>query len=264
MSLTAWSSNRVYPHHRLRTRLRSGRGTTARKVNGLCPILLRCQWPGASTSWRVNPVLTPAGRRIDLVGLENIPESGPLIVALNHQDALVDPMLLPGRIPRRFGAGCQGALFRHPLIGPSLRGGRESRCGPRAGFRAGRALLSIGGAVATADCIALHAIAPDGATRRLTERLTAALRRQIVEADDRETFRLLCVVESMSRDEAPSDARGPAARTAWMQVPCGRVATFVNTSPGASGTFALRSSGTALRERVRSTPTARARRAVAP
>ena len=130
-------------------------------------------------------------------------------------------------------------------------------------FRAGRALFLLGGAVATADCIALHAIAPDGATRRLTDRLTAGLGQQIVEADDRETLRLLRVVESMSRDGAPSDARGPAARTAWSRVPCGRTATFVNTSPGASGTFALRSSGTALRERVRST-TARARRAVAP
>src|SRR2546425_13246131 len=27
-----------------------------RKVLGLCPILLQCQCPGASTSWRVNPV----------------------------------------------------------------------------------------------------------------------------------------------------------------------------------------------------------------
>lgn len=134
MSLTAWSSNRVYPHHRLRTRLRSGRGTTARKVNGLCPILLRCQWPGASTSWRVNPVLTPAGRRIDLVGLENIPESGPLIVALNHQDALVDPMLLLGRIPRRFGAGCQGATVPPPAHRPLLApGGRVARPPPAEG-----------------------------------------------------------------------------------------------------------------------------------
>jgi hypothetical protein len=47
-------------------------------------------------------------RRIDLVGLENIPESGPLIVAANHQNALVDPMLLqapdPALMPLRTGA----------------------------------------------------------------------------------------------------------------------------------------------------------------
>jgi len=130
-------------------------------------------------------------------------------------------------------------------------------------FRAGRALFLLGGAVATADCIALHAIAPDAATRRLTDRLTAGLGQQIVEADDRETLRLLCVVESMSRDEAPWDAAGRRRAPHGCRVPCGRIATFVNASPGASGTFALRSSGTALRERVRSTPTARARRAVA-
>ena len=55
-------------------------------------------------AWRVNvlarqPGLDTGGlvyQAIDLVGLENIPESGPLIVALNHQNALVDPMLLLG------------------------------------------------------------------------------------------------------------------------------------------------------------------------
>jgi len=233
-------------------------------------------------------------RRIDLVGLENIPESGPLIVAANHQNALVDPMLLLGLIPRRLVPVAKAPLFRHPLIGPFLRllgalpvhrrqdgGGdparnramfsaatahlgagqavlifpegvshpdpalmplrtgaarmlleAEAAAGGNRGvalvpvglvfhepgtFRAGRALLLIGGAVATADCIALHADAPDGAVRRLTDRLTAALRRQIVEADDRETLRLLRAVESISRDDAPSDARGPLARTAWMQ-----------------------------------------------
>ena len=235
-------------------------------------------------------------RRIDLVGLENIPESGPLIVAANHQNALVDPMLLLGLLPRRLVPVAKAPLFRHPLIGPFLHlvgalpvhrrqeeeGGTdparnrdmfsaaaahlgagqavlifpegvshpdpalmplhtgaarmlleaEAAAGGNLGialvpvglvfhepgtFRAGRALLLIGGAVATADCIALHAADPDGAARRLTDRLKAALRRQIVEADDRETLRLLRVVESISRDDASSDARGPAARTAWMQ-----------------------------------------------
>jgi 1-acyl-sn-glycerol-3-phosphate acyltransferase len=60
-------------------------------------------------------------RRIDLVGLENIPESGPLIVAANHQNALVDPMLLLGLLPRRLVSVAKATLFRHPLIGPLLR-----------------------------------------------------------------------------------------------------------------------------------------------
>ena len=68
-------------------------------------------------AWRVNvlarqPGLDTGGlfyQAIDLAGLENIPESGPLIVAANHQNALVDPILLLGadpapvrcRLPRR-------------------------------------------------------------------------------------------------------------------------------------------------------------------
>src|SRR3989442_1043164 len=60
-------------------------------------------------------------RRIDVVGLEHIPESGPLIVAANHQNALVDPMLLLALIPRRMVALAKAPLFRHPVIGPFLR-----------------------------------------------------------------------------------------------------------------------------------------------
>lgn len=85
-------------------------------------------------------------RRIDLVGLENIPESGPLIVAANHQNALVDPMLLLGLLPRRVGAGCQGATVPPPAHRPLAAPGGRVACPPPAGGgcrpRGNRAMFS--------------------------------------------------------------------------------------------------------------------------
>jgi hypothetical protein len=69
--------------------------------------------------------------------------------------------------------------------------------------------------VPTADCVALHASDPAAAVRALTDRLAAALRRQIVEAEDRETLRLLRLMERVWRQEsgAPADPRSAA----WLQ-----------------------------------------------
>ena len=235
-------------------------------------------------------------RRIDVVGLEHIPESGPLIVAANHQNALVDPMLLLALIPRRMVALAKAPLFRHPVIGPFLRllgalpvhrrqdgnadpgrnrtmfaaatnhlgaGGAvlifpegvsqpepalmplrsgaarmlleaeaEAGAGGRLGvalvpvglvyhepgtFRAGRAFLQVGAPLLTDDLIALQATDPEGAAQRLTERLSAALRREIVESEDRETHRLVTALESIARADAPAGARDAAARAEWMR-----------------------------------------------
>ena len=60
-------------------------------------------------------------RRVDVVGAERIPASGPLIIAANHHNSLVDPMLIMGTFPRRITALAKAPLFRHPLIGPFLR-----------------------------------------------------------------------------------------------------------------------------------------------
>jgi hypothetical protein len=82
-------------------------------------------------------------------------------------------------------------------------------------LRAGGALVLVGPPVSTADCTALHRRDPVAAVRTLTDRLAAALRRQIVEAEDRETLRLLRLMERVWRQEsgAPRDPR-PAA---WLQ-----------------------------------------------
>jgi len=60
-------------------------------------------------------------RRVEVVGAERIPESGPLIVAANHQNALVDPMLLLVTVPRRLLPLAKVPLFRHPILGPFMR-----------------------------------------------------------------------------------------------------------------------------------------------
>jgi 1-acyl-sn-glycerol-3-phosphate acyltransferase len=228
-------------------------------------------------------------RRVEVSGVDRVPRTGPLIVAANHQNGLVDAMLVLGTLPRPLRPVAKAPLFRHPLIGPLLRlAGAlpvERRHDPgsdprrnaetfaavryallaadailifpegvsqpepalmalRTGaarmlleaavgssrpaallpvglvfhepgrFRDGQALVSVGRPVPTDDCVALHATDPQAAVRQLTERLAEALRQQIVEAEDRQTLRLLRLAESVWRHETGA-RREPAA--AWLQ-----------------------------------------------
>ena len=202
-------------------------------------------------------------RRVDVVGAGRVPPRGPVIIAANHQNALVDPMLLLASIPRTLVPLAKAPLFRHPVIGPLIRlsgaipvtrrqdvgGGSpgnelmfeaaaaalgrgeailifpegvsqpEPTLMPlRTGaarmllaappevaaaisllpvgllfheperFRTGWALVLVGAPVETADCLRLFRTAPEDAVRRLTERLTAALRDLIAEVGDRQTL----------------------------------------------------------------------------
>ena len=229
-------------------------------------------------------------RRLDVAGLERVPAQGPLIVAANHQNGLIDPMLLLAALPRRLRPLAKAGLFRHPIIAPLLRLARAlpvhrrqdagsdmagnaltfravsealgrgeailifpegvSQPEPtlmtlRTGaarllleaeasgappvtllpvglvltepgrFRAGHALALIGAPVATADCVALHARDPVAAVRTLTDRLAAALRRQIVDAEDRETLRLMRLLERIWHQESGTPANPRSA--AWLQ-----------------------------------------------
>ena len=97
-------------------------------------------------------------RNLELVGAERIPATGPLIVAANHQNSLVDPMLLVATLPRALRPLAKAPLFRHPLVRPFLAAvgavpvqrAQESGSDPArndAMFRATSDALAAGGAI---------------------------------------------------------------------------------------------------------------------
>jgi glycerol-3-phosphate O-acyltransferase / dihydroxyacetone phosphate acyltransferase len=84
-------------------------------------------------------------------------------------------------------------------------------------FRTGWALVLVGSPVRTDDCVALYPAEPERAVRELTDRLHEALGRQIIEADDRQTLRLLRVAETLWRGHAPASNAEETARVAALQ-----------------------------------------------
>ena len=233
-------------------------------------------------------------KQIAVFGAERVPSTGPLIIAANHHNSIVDAMMLLTVVPRPLRTLANAPLFRHPLIAPFLRlvgalpvhrrqeagddpgrnaalfaattealraGGAilvfpEGRTqpepvlqtlrtgtarmllaaengGPMAArvtllpvglvfhqpgtFRSGRALVLIGPPVATEDLLAGGDATTGRAARVLTDRLTDALKAQIVEADDRHTLRLLELVEGIWRENAGLAPPDETARVAWMR-----------------------------------------------
>ena len=228
-------------------------------------------------------------RRVGLSHAERIPRRGPLVIAANHHNALVDAMLIMTGVPRRITPLAKAPLFRHPLIGPFLKlvgavrvhrridgadpqqnaamfaaavaalraGGallifpegvsqpRPTLMPLRTGaarivlgaaaegvsaalvpvglvfdepgtFRAATALLSVGPPVIADDAVRDYAEAPEAAVRTLTERLTEAIRAQIVEAEDHHTLELLGTLERAWRHERGELGRvEPEVSLAW-------------------------------------------------
>ena len=230
-------------------------------------------------------------RRVDVIGAERIPASGPLIIAANHHNSLVDPMLIIGACPRRITALAKAPLFRHPLIGPFLwavgalpvnrraeagddprkneamfaaaiahlrAGGAilifpEGRSQPvptllplRTGaarlllgaeadrgdhgvsllpvglvfeapgtFRVAAAIVAVGAPMPVDDAVTRYAAEPEAAVRRLTERLTQAIRAQIVEAEDQHTLELAAALERAWRQEHGAARADADASLAW-------------------------------------------------
>src|SRR5260370_24549504 len=55
--------------------------------------------------------------RIEVVGSENVPAEGGVIFAVNHPNALVDPLFLIALAPRPVSFLAKAPLFHYPLIG---------------------------------------------------------------------------------------------------------------------------------------------------
>jgi 1-acyl-sn-glycerol-3-phosphate acyltransferase len=54
-------------------------------------------------------------REIEVVGLENVPSTGPFLLVSNHGNALVDAMLLYGFVPRSIRFLAKSTLWDHPV-----------------------------------------------------------------------------------------------------------------------------------------------------
>jgi 1-acyl-sn-glycerol-3-phosphate acyltransferase len=60
-------------------------------------------------------------KKIEVVGLENVPTDKPVIFVLNHPNALVDPVFLLCLAPRQVSFLAKAPLFRMPVIGFLVR-----------------------------------------------------------------------------------------------------------------------------------------------
>src|SRR5258708_38248239 len=118
-------------------------------------------------------------RRIEIVGWEYVPDGAPLIFAVNHPNALIDPMFLLCFAPRPVSFLAKAPLFKVPLIGwlarrfdtiPVYRKQDNLGMSNRGTFERARAVLKGGGSIA---------IFPEGTTHsdsKLRELKTGAAR----------------------------------------------------------------------------------------
>ena len=59
--------------------------------------------------------------RIDADGLERVPADAPVLLVVNHPNALVDALVAGWVFPRRVVMTAKATLFRNPLLGAFLR-----------------------------------------------------------------------------------------------------------------------------------------------
>lgn len=59
-------------------------------------------------------------RRLEVVGLERVPQDGPVLFVANHPNSLMDPFLLVGALPRTPRFLAKSTLWHNPLLRPLL------------------------------------------------------------------------------------------------------------------------------------------------
>ena len=118
-------------------------------------------------------------RRIEIVGLDDVPSDQPVIFAANHPNGLVDPLFILCFAPRPVSFLAKAPLFRYPIIGylvrvldaiPVYRKQDNTSGSNRETFGRARDVLRRGGSIA---------IFPEGTTHsdsRLRELKTGAAR----------------------------------------------------------------------------------------
>lgn len=60
-------------------------------------------------------------RRVEAAGLERVPPGGPLLLVLNHPNALIDPLFILCLAPREVSFLAKAPLFRMPVVGWLVR-----------------------------------------------------------------------------------------------------------------------------------------------
>ncbi|MCO4762158.1 MAG: 1-acyl-sn-glycerol-3-phosphate acyltransferase [Myxococcales bacterium] len=96
-------------------------------------------------------------RRVDAVGLGNVPTDGPLVIVANHPNGLMDPLVLLTHSPRRVSFMSKEPLFRTPVVSLFVKAldclpvyrkqdGADTGANRRT-MEAARALLGRGGAI---------------------------------------------------------------------------------------------------------------------
>ena len=61
-------------------------------------------------------------RQLEVVGLEHVPDGGPVIFAGNHPNSLIDPLLIVVSCGRVVRFAAKDVLFRSRFLRPVLRG----------------------------------------------------------------------------------------------------------------------------------------------
>jgi 1-acyl-sn-glycerol-3-phosphate acyltransferase len=60
-------------------------------------------------------------RRIEVHGLERVPQDGAVMFLVNHPNGLVDPLFLFTLVPRRVSFLAKSTLFKMPVVGYFVR-----------------------------------------------------------------------------------------------------------------------------------------------